>query len=244
MPCQDVLEALIDFTRCDATEEGCRVQTHCLYPSYESVAVYIVKVGQTFRVSDNSEAFSNAWAHGRDDRSMQRLFEDECRRFHIRFDNRAIVATTDSADWLSNTILTVANAAAGAASAAVAKRNAATEEVLSDRIGRSLEETFGAKAVGRDHEELGNSGGMRKFDYIVRGNSDSILLVNAVTSHGNSVSSKYVAFADTDLQRERKLAVFERELAADVKSLLGQVSTTLPYASLTRGAERALAYAL
>ena len=243
MSCSDVAYALALMSPCEETEEGSRVQTHCLYPSFEHVHVYVAKVGDGFHVHDGGEAFRCAWLHGKDDRQASKSIDLECGRFGLsKTDDNAILSKVPDKDWLLNAILEVANASSLAANSAVAKATAAFEADLASRIEAVLLKLFGTKAVGREVSIKGKSGGMRRFDFIVRrqGLSDDEILLNAVASHHVSISAKYVAFADVDVSIDRKLAVFERSLPQDEASLIKQVAIALPFASLSAGAERAM----
>jgi len=63
-------------------------------------------------------------------------------------------------------------------------------------------------------------------------------LINGVSPHAASISSKYVAFADTEGDTAHKFAVFDRELEGEDAALLGQVASVVPLASLHSGAKR------
>ena len=231
---------------CVETEEGSRVQTHCLYPSFEHVHVYVAKVGDGFHVHDGGEAFRCAWLHGRDERQASKSIEVECSHFGLtKTDDNAILSKVPNKEWLLNAILEVANASSLAANSAVAKATAAFEASLASRMEEVLRKLFGVKAVGREVAIRGKSGGMRRFDFVVRGRSanDDEILLNAIASHHVSISAKYVAFADVDVPLDRKLAVFERTLANDDASLIKQVAIAMPFASLSAGAERAMHHA-
>lgn len=241
MSCEDLKKAMADFAACEPTSEGARVATHCLYPSFEPVRIYVAKVGDGFHVHDGGGAFTVAWIHGRDEPTILSSIRAECARFHLKPEGRSILAKVESLDWLASAIVTVANASSFAAHDAVAKIVAAAEEALVDRIEHDLQRSFGHKGYLRGFDIRGASGGKRHFDFIIGapGNPNSIL-VNGVSPHRNSISSKYVSFADTEVEKKRKFAVFDRELSNDDTVLLQQVAQVVPLASLKAGAERSL----
>jgi hypothetical protein len=148
---------------------------------------------------------------------------------------KAIVAKANSMDWLGSAIVTVANASAMAAHDAVAKVVAVAEEALFDRIERTLSDTFGPKTYLRKVDIIGKSGGERHFDFLLGTRENPRLLINGVAPHPGSVASKYVAFSDTEYDRQKKLAVHDRALENDDAVLLQQVALVVPFVSLGSG---------
>jgi hypothetical protein len=227
---------------CVETEEGARLTTHCLYPSFEPVHVFIAKVGNGYKVHDGGGAFDAAWLHGRDDSVITRAILTQCERFHLRVSDGSIVGSVDSADWLLNVVLGVANASSLAAHHAVARVIAAAEEALVVKIDRTLTEKFGEGAFRRGVDLTGKSGGKRHFDFALPLPGGDEVLINGVSPHKGSVSSKFVAFSDTEGDADHKFAVFDRELASEDAALLGQVASIVPLVSLPPLTERVMAY--
>jgi hypothetical protein len=97
-----------------------------------------------------------------------------------------------------------------------------------------------AARIGREVSVKGRSGGERRFDFAIRREDKHSLLINGVSPHHASISSKYVAFSDSDGDREDKLAVYARPLETDDTALLQQVATIVPIAALEGRAERSL----
>jgi hypothetical protein len=240
MSCDDIRAALSEFDVCEETTEGSRFTTHCLYPSFEPVFVYVAKIGDGFKVHDGRGAFNSAWLHGRDEAAINRALTAECKRFRLKIAGDALVADVPSADWLVSGILSVANASAAAANVAVAKFAAATERNLADRIAEALSRSFAPATVHKEVELVGRSGGKRHFDFAINPGSERAILINAVAPHHGSVSSKYVAFADTEGHSSHKFAVYDQKLDADDVSLLQQVARIVPIEVLTNSPERVL----
>lgn len=117
MPCDEVRTALDAFGVCTETEEGSRVATHCVYPSFDPVHVFVVRYGDGFRVHDGGGALRAAWLHGREEANIRRMIAKQAVRFQVRVLDDAIVADAPSAEWLTSAILSVANASAWAAHA-------------------------------------------------------------------------------------------------------------------------------
>jgi hypothetical protein len=221
--CDDIKAALSAFEVCTETDEGSRVTTHCLYPSFDPVNVFVVRFGDGFRVHDGGGAVRSAWTHGREDS----LVITDANEAGIEISNQSFgrcpVADVPSIDWLASAILAVANASAAAAHAALDRFVTATETVLKDKILRSLKSTVPPSMIAVDYEVAGQSK-RHKFDFAVTEFDGSMLLLNAIAPHHISVSSKYVAFSDI-IHREGirtdRWAVHDKELepsfSADVE---------------------------
>jgi hypothetical protein len=240
MNCDAVRKAMAEFDACEETSEGSRIATHCLYPSFEHVRVFVAKVGDGFTVHDGAGAYNTAWLHGRDAELISRSISDAADRFHIYVAGKAIAARVNSIDWLTSGILSVANASSLAAHDAVDKIMAAQEEALIDRIGKTLIETMSPKDVSKNVDVRGISGGKRHFDFILRRESPKPIFINSVTPRRNSIAAKYVSFADTAAETRFKFAVHDRELENGDTALLQQVAFVVPFASLSAGARRSL----
>src|SRR5215216_4419817 len=107
MSCDDIRLALSEFDACEETPNGSRVTTHCLYPSFEPVRIFVAKVGDGFKIHDGGGAFMSAWSHGRDESLISRALQSECNRFHLALDDDRLVAEVPSKDWLLSAILGV-----------------------------------------------------------------------------------------------------------------------------------------
>ena len=241
MSCNEIRAALSGFGVCDETPDGSRIATHCLYPSFEAVRVFVVRVGDGYKVHDGSGAFLSAWLHGRDEGLITKILKVECSKFHLGLIGRSIVADVHSNEWLTSAILGVANASAAAAHAAVSRFVTAAEEALVDRINQSLSEAFGPNGFSKGVDIVGKSGGRRHFDFSIHGASLGDILINGVSPHHGSVSAKYVSFADAEGDQDRKFAVFDKTLGTDDVALLQQVASIMPISSLSQGAKRAIA---
>lgn len=240
MTCNIIRQALLDFGKCEITIEGARIATHCLYPSFETVYVYVLKFGDEYRVHDGGGAYRSAWTHGRDENLIRRDIAREIAQFHLQIADEAIISPDVSVDWLENVIIGVANASSLAAHRAVARQAQAAEEALIERIDQTLGLTFERDRIVRDIRVSGKSGGERHFDFVVRKGDDFGLFINGVSPHHASINAKYVAFADVEGDASTKFAVCAQILDADDTALLQQVARIVPLASLAAGATRAL----
>jgi hypothetical protein len=238
--CDDIRAALAAFEVCTETDQGSRVTTHCLYPSFDPVNVYVVKFGSGYRVHDGGGAAQSSWTHGRDDNLIARMLSKQANLYQIGLVKDALTAEVASADWLGPAILAVANASAAVAHAVVDRMMTATETVLKDKILRVLKETVPPTTIAVDYEIAGQSK-RHKFDFAVTEFDGSMLLLNAVAPHHISVSSKYVAFSDVvhrDDVRTDRWAVHDKGLDPSDVSLLLQVAEIIPMQALSGGLKR------
>lgn len=220
------------FDACEPTLDGSRIATHCLYPSFESVFVYVVKTGDTYVVHDGKGALRAAWEYAKDDKVIAAAIEKEAHRYHLRVDVNRLTATEVPLDWLRPAILAVANASSAAASAVVGRVLAAADEALVAKIDKALTMKIAANRIARGFKVRGASGGSRTFDFAIRGEDGYDLLLNGVTSHHASYSTKYVAFSDIEGDRSNKIAVRDAPLKTDVEALMVKVATIVPLASI------------
>lgn len=239
--CDDVRAALGSAEFCEETDRGARILTHCLYPSFEPVSVFVARFGDGYAVSDAGGAVAAAWAHGRDD--IKKILRREALRFGVEATGDAIQAEASSIEWLRTAILAVANASSSAASHAVERAVLANEKVLAERIYETLAKVVPVQKIAREFEYRGASGKNWRADYAIV-TDFSRLIINAVTPHHASISAKYVAFADIEASERavEKFAVFERPLESDDKSLITQVAALVPIKSLAAGTRRALTH--
>lgn len=240
MTCEDILAALAGEATCEQTPSGMRVETHCLYPSFDPVDVFVVRHGEGFIVTDGGGAAASAWEHGRE--SVDHCLVKASSRFGATTNGTVIEAKADNIDWLRSAILAVANASASAAEAALERAAQAAESAMADQIFEALSHIVPKAAIARDFVHRGSSGRKWRYDFGATAN-DNLLLVNAVSPHHNSISAKYVAFADAPEDREhvRKLAVYNRKLDTADATLITQVATLVPLRSVERGARKVLA---
>lgn len=239
MICEAVRIALGERDSCEETESGARVITHCLYPSFEPVEVFVAKVGDGYVVHDGGGAVNSAWLHGREE--IGKILSKECARFGVDHRNGLAEARVANADWLRSAILAVANASAAAAATSLERVAVAAERVLADRIFDTLKRVVPKNNIAREFEHRGGSGKRWRYDFAasVPGH---LFLVNAVSPHHVSISAKYVAFADLPANDTavEKIAVFGRKLETADVSLITQVATLVPVEALERGVRRIL----
>jgi len=242
--CGKIRSALAELPDCVQTDEGTRFTTQCLYPSFESVDVFVVRYGDGYRVHDGGGAVRSAWDHGRDLSAIRHALSQQASSFHVELSEDALVATVEREDWLLSAVLSVANASALAAREVAAASPRAAENDLKDQILSTLYRVVQPRYIAREYEVRGRSGKKHKFDFGVQSALDGIILLNAVSPHHVSISSKYVVFADTSGEYANiraRFAVHDRPLEPEDVSLLQQVADIVPLSSLERGVRRQLA---
>ena len=247
MICEDLRIALGSSNLCVETDDGARVTTHCLYPSFEPVTVFVVRMGELYRVHDGGGAERAAWTHGRDEHLIGRMLARHAARYQLKVVDGVLLADAQSLEWLLSAVLAVANASAGAACAIVDRARAAGESVLRDQVYEVLSRTFDTSLVAREFPFIGRSGKEHRFEFAVRESREHLLLIDTVVPHHVSVSAKYVAFADTRLEGGNgisRFAVYDRPLDAGDAALLHQVADLVPIRSLELGVKRAVHHAL
>ena len=87
------------YESCVETEKGSRVVTHCLYPSFEPVTVYVRKGSNSYRVHDDAGALRSIWDHGRDPKTIQKMAQ---RQAQLAIDELAQIPDSESKTMLVN----------------------------------------------------------------------------------------------------------------------------------------------
>ena len=243
MLCKDVQAALGPLQTCVETSDGARVTTQCLYPSFDPVSVFVARIGDVYRVHDGGGAERAAWTHGRDEQQIRRVLTRHAARYHIKVIDGVLEAEAPGGEWLLSAILAVANASANAANAILEQSVAAGESALREKVYGVLAKAFDPKLVTREFRFIGRSGKEHRFDFAIRGRHENLLLIDTVLPHHVSVSAKYVAFSDAQVDRSKEVgrfAVYDRPLDRGDASLLQQVADLVPFRSLEPGLKRAL----
>lgn len=239
--CDVISRAFARIVPCDETLLGTRFLTHCLYPSFEQVAVFVRRSSDHgYMVTDGGEAIGKAWLHGRDFQQTRRACKKAAEHFGCLFENDEICLVAPTEDWLLQAVIAVANAAAEAANEAIEKVAASTEQKLVTRIQSTVEKSPVGFEAKLEYKTVGKSGKLHRFDLLVK-HQDINILIDVVVPFHTSIAAKYLAFSDTPQEAKLwKYAVFDRELAQDDKSLLSNVADLLPFESVVTTEGRAL----
>lgn len=223
--CDIILVSTSSLWACKETENGARIRTTCVFPSFEPVFVYVAKLGEGFVVHDAGETVAVIMAHGQDGDAAKRVIRSECKRYDVAFGERRISLKIDASEWLETAIVAVANTAAAAARNALKDNNKKTERDLADVIYELLEPRLAKGTVTKGFPYLGESGRRYRFDLAVQ-SKDHLTLIETVTPHAISVNSKYVALADVPSDAAvRKIVAHNNDLSQEDILLLQNVAT-------------------
>lgn len=229
--CEDIGAAFAGFLTCENTPEGLRYLTHCLYPSFEPVAVYVTRSAQGFVVHDGGGAARVAWLHGRDQGVVNKALQYEAAMHHLTQESDRLSVRVDSDEWLAQAMMAVANASASAARSAAEASPQAIERTLHEVIKRALRDVVRPELIAENGIDLrGKSGKTHHFDLAVRQKS-GLTLIDSVAPHHVSIAAKYVAFSDTsdlDADIRGRFLVYHKALNVDDIALLTQCATVVP----------------
>jgi hypothetical protein len=240
LDCQQISEALGEFGVCESTERGTRVTTHCLYPSFEPVSVFIVSSKVGFEVHDNAGAVTSAWLHGRERAAIGKILAKSARIYGCDFDKDVISCRAFEEKGIYGAILSVANASADAARAAVGKEAAQSEESLVERTHGVLEQSPQKLELRKEFEYPGKSGKHYKFD-IAAFRGDDLALFEIVLPHPYSIAAKYLAFSDTETRSGLyKYAIYDRALPPEDRALMSNVADLVSFASFVKSRDHVI----
>lgn len=223
--CETISVSTALLWACKETENGARIRTTCVFPSFEPVFVYVAKLGDGFVVHDAGETLASILAHGQEGDAAKRVIRSECKRYDVAFGERRLSLKIDALEWLETAIVAVANTAAAAARTAVKDNNKKAERDLADIIFSLLEPKLAKGSISKGFSYLGESGRRYKFDLAIQ-RKDRLTLIETVTPHAISVNSKYVALADVPTEeRVQKIVAHNNDLSQEDILLLQNVAT-------------------
>lgn len=237
---QQISEALGEFGVCENTERGTRVTTHCLYPSFEPVSVFIISSKVGFEVHDNAGAVTSAWLHGRERSAIGKILAKSARTYGCDFDKDVISCRAFEQKAIYGAILSVANASADAARAAVGKEAAQSEESLVERTHGVLQRSPQKLELRKEFEYPGKSGKHYKFD-IAAFRDEDLALFEIVLPHPYSIAAKYLAFSDTETRSGLyKYAIYDRVLPPEDRALMSNVADLVSFTSFVKSRDHVI----
>ena len=193
--CDSIFASTSSLREYKETEHGVRIRTTCVFPSFEPVFVYVVKLGSGFVVHDAGETMAVILTHGQGGNAASRSIRIECKRYDLAFEKGMISFKVDNDKWLESAIVAVSSSAASAARVAIRDSKANSERELVDVIFSMLEPKFDKGSILKKYSYSGKSGRHYQFDLAVK-RKEQLTLIETVTAHANSINSKYVAMAD------------------------------------------------
>lgn len=236
LDCKFVNSKLDQFSMCERTEDGIKVATHCLYPSFDQVEVFIVGCGDGFIVHDGGGAARIAWMHGIDALTFGRSAAQAAAAFGSDFvkNGNQIRTQASSEEWLWASVVSVANASANAARDLLVRARKSKELGLIQRTKAILDGASWKSETKLDVQLSGKSGKTHTFDLSVE-TENKTALIDAVVSHPNSIAAKYLAFSDTENRPGLyKYALYDNDLTQEDKALISNVADLVSFNSLSK----------
>lgn len=232
LDCSRISDVMAGYYQCESTDTGARISTHCMYPSFEQVSVFIVNFGDDIVVHDGGGAMRSAWDHGRNNRSVTRVFSSSAASFGCEFSNGQFQVSVPSEDWLFGAVATIANASSDAARAVTGKARVSREDNIIAKAKDVFDKAHWGAQTKLEHAHVGDSGKMHSFDLAVF-HEKSVALIDAVVPHPNSIASKYLAFSDSGNHPNIfKYAVIDGDLPSADKSLISNVADVISINSI------------
>lgn len=239
MKCDMVLSALVKM-QCEETEDGARVLTHCLYPNFTQVPVFVQTHLDGFLVHDGGACFDFAYDDGHNPSIVKGLMREFSALYGADTDDHRIFARALSPMWLQSTVLSVANASAAVTTAMV---TGAADERTEDREFRehtylTLCNAFKEKNVPRRVKQRGRTGKVYTFAFAVN-HKDTIALVDTVVPNAISVASRFTSFSAIGGRKNQgAFLAYNRPLANEDSALLAEVADVVPLEALVASIER------
>lgn len=220
-----IQHSITQSTEAQMTDRGVEIKTHCLYPSFDPVDVFVSGYAEGAIVHDNGGAAKSSWIHGV---SAAKL-NPSAKLFGCETKDGQISQKISSLDWLWAAIAAVANASAHATQLAVGKSSMVKEEALISKTKTILDQTAKNSRIMRNFSQAGDSGKVHEFELSVRTDT-ALILIDSVSPHPASIAAKYMAFSDL---RHRsglfKYVVYEIDLPQADKTLLSNVADLMPF---------------
>lgn len=223
--CDTVLLNAAGLWSCKETENGARIRTTCVFPGFEPVFVYVVRLGGGFVIHDAGETLAVMLSHGQDGAAARRIIRAECRRYDLSCEDRRISLKIDAPEWLETAIVAVANTAAAAARHATSVAERRAERDLADVLFDLLQPRLPKGVLTREYGFQGASGRRYRFDLAVQ-EKGRLSLIQTVRANPNSVNSRFVALADIPADEPvQKIVAHAGDLPAEDILLLQTVAT-------------------
>jgi hypothetical protein len=237
----DLITAALNNLQCERTFDGLRVLSHCLYPNFEQVPVYVQTHMDGFLVHDGGEAYDLAFLEGRSPSALKAFMREYASLFGVDSDDHRIFGRALTHDWLPNVIMAVANASAAAANALVMSKSDLAKQddnEFREHAFQILREAFTDKRVPRRVKRRGRTGKMYTFAFGVT-LKEKMSLVDVVAPSSISVASRFTTFsAVTPRAFGGAFLAYNRDLASEDAALLSEVADVLPLDALVASVER------
>ncbi len=179
----------------EATDDGVRVTTHCMYPSNGLVRVYVKAGTQSVVVSDEGEALGEVLAAGIQAADATKLARHLVIEQGLLMRSGIIYTPVLPIEALSIAVPIVANAAKEVArwfyDHKKIKRAVDFRKLLADYL-----ETAFRERLSKDEKIVGASNKPHKFANVINFTSGRKLIVDAVSNEASSINARVVANLD------------------------------------------------
>lgn len=239
MKCDLIVSALANL-QCEETPDGSRAVTHCLYPNFEQVAVYIQSHLDGYVVHDGGKCFDLAFDDGISPSTLKAMMHDYAALFGAESDEHRIFARARSAEWLPSVVMSVANASAAVAAAHIMDRHEdrSIDRELREHTYEVLRSAFSKDNVPRSVRQRGRTGKYYTFAFGVTF-KDKIALIDTVTPNSISVASRFTSFSAVGARDAGgAFLTHNRPIAKEDSALLAEVADVVPFDTLVRSIER------
>lgn len=178
-----------------------RLSVPVLYPSGAGAAVEITMNGGKCFVSDIAHGQAEAEMHG-----ASAFYSDAARkcakRFGVDYDGMSIFAVWASIDNIEAAIMSVANASVSAASTAIFKALEEKDKKRNQELFDKVARIFGRSDVSKE-EEIAGQHEIWPAHNVVTLPTGGKAVFEFVSSHPNSISSKFTMFSDLSKSSNR-----------------------------------------
>ena len=225
---KSVSKQMAEFSKCPIVKDEVRVPTTCVLPYFDFLYVHVAQNSDSYLVHDNGQALDNILRHGQELDVANRVILSKCRPHGLKFNGWRISWENQNQEWLSSGIFAVAAAVTASAECALhetfMKALEAQQDEIADTIFLLLEPSLEEGSISRRYQHRGKSGRHYEFDLAVK-HKNRLTLIETVTPHGHSVSSKYVALADVPSEGGiRKIVAHDNNLSKEDIVLLRNVA--------------------
>lgn len=230
---KSVMAQTHQFSECAIHGDELRVPTTCVLPSFEALYVHVAMKDDSYMVHDCGETLDSILRHGQELDVAERVIRRMCQLYRLGFDGYRISWKFHDPEWISSGILAVAAAATGSAECALHEKHLKAQEtlkeenadeMLADAVFSLLEPSLKEGAISRKFQHRGKSGRRYEFDLAIQ-EDNRLTLIETVTPHGHSVSSKYIALSDVPSEKGiRKIVAHHDDLAEEDILLLRNVA--------------------
>jgi hypothetical protein len=191
---EKIEEAAAGLISVRADGDRARISLPLMYPSGSGSAVEVMVNGENCFVSDFGFGAMEAEMYG-----AESFYENSAKkaadRFGVGFDGMSIFKTWASLGRLDAAVVAVANASVQAATGAIMSASEEKERRDNMALYERVREFFGDRAVAK-REELGGRDAKWQAQNVVTLSNHRKAVFELVSAHPNSISSKYIMFAD------------------------------------------------